>query len=53
MSDKNDPEYYATRKHQERDLAASANDLSIKAINLDMAERYAKLKAEAARKRPQ
>ena len=41
--DQNTPEYYARREQQERELAAAALDPTIKAIHLDLAERYAAL----------
>lgn len=43
MSGENSVEYYLKREQQERDLAASAMDVSIRAIHLDMADRYAEL----------
>lgn len=48
MTDQNDPEYYAARERQARELAAAATDPQIKRIHLDMAERYAKMKTGAA-----
>lgn len=35
--------YYAKRERQERELAASSTDPSIKMIHQELAERYAKL----------
>ena len=51
MTDENDPEYYATRERQSRELAESAIEPQIKAIHLQMAERYAKLREDAIRPR--
>ena len=48
VSNRNDPEYYAARERHARELAASAKEPQIKAIHLDMAERYAKLREDAA-----
>lgn len=44
MLGENDPTYYAKRERQARDLAAAARDPQIRAVHLDMAERYAKLR---------
>ena len=44
MPGDDDHNYYATRERHARALAASAEKPEIRAIHLDMAERYAKLK---------
>lgn len=50
MSDENNPDYYANRERHARELAALAKEPQIKAIHLDMAERYAKLRDAAAQR---
>jgi hypothetical protein len=44
MPDDNDPDYYAARERHARELAASALEPNVKAIHLEMAERYARLR---------
>lgn len=43
MSAENDRTYYVKRERQARELAAAAQDPHIRAVHLNMAERYAKL----------
>lgn len=52
MSVENDPEYYESRERHARELAEEAKEPQVKAIHLDMAERYAKLRAEGAQAVP-
>ena len=47
MPIKDDLEHYAARERQARELAEAATDPRIKAIHLDMAERYVKRQNEA------
>lgn len=51
MPEENTPEYHAKREEQERGLAAAATDPAIRAIHLNMAERYAALQGEAVQSR--
>ena len=48
MSDPNDFEHYKSREQQERALTAAAVDPAVRAVHLEMAERYAALVREAA-----
>lgn len=48
MSNDNDLDYYASRERQARELADSASDPSIKSIHLQMADRYAEMRRDAA-----
>lgn len=48
MTEENTAEYHAKREQQERALAAAADDASIRAIHLELANRHAELKAKDA-----
>ena len=52
MADENSAEYYLKREEQERALATTAIDPSIRKIHLEMAVRYAKLANSHERTRP-
>ncbi len=43
MSERNSPNYYRTREQQSRTLAQAAVSPDIRAIHLQLAERYASL----------
>jgi hypothetical protein len=47
-----DPDYYAARAVEERRLAMSAKDAKVRAIHLELAERYALLASLGDREPP-
>lgn len=49
MSDANTPEYYRRRERQERSFAAVAASANVRAVHLELADRYAELVQEGER----